>query len=59
MGKHPLLVGSSTALAFLATQPAEAAMLPDGEFRPTRCLREFLRRVPLAHLLALDQHHEE
>src|SRR5690349_19423593 len=54
--KYPLGVCSSAALPFLRTQPAQAAILADRELRLADRPAEFVRRVPVAHLLTLDQH---
>ena len=56
MGEHPLWVCPPAALPFFGTQPAEAAILANGELRFAHCLSEFVRGVPFPHLLAFDQH---
>jgi hypothetical protein len=58
MRKYPLGVCSSATLPFLCTQPAQAAILADGELRLADRPAEFVRRVPVAHLLARDQHNQ-
>ena len=59
MGEHPLRIRSPAALPFFSPQPAEAAILPDGELRLADRPRKFLRCVPFPHLLPLDQHGEQ
>ncbi len=56
MGDHPLGIRSPATLAFLCPQSPKAAIFSNREFRLADRLGEFLRGVPVLHLLSLDQH---
>src|SRR5687767_9499619 len=55
MGDGPGGMSAATALPFAGIEPAQAAILADGEFRLAYGISEFACRVPLPQLLPLQQ----
>jgi hypothetical protein len=59
MGQHPLQMLSPAALPFLSLEPADPAILADGELSLADRPGEFAGGIKFPHLLSFDQVNEE